>query len=376
MVWSSISLATCNNAASWDRADSICTGLTRPILVVPLSVNTEIRHGNAFAARRGAKVVAVQHAETQALDGEFKVSGSLVEWFRGSNIVVHGSPRQLLMILLAQLSDELQPWQLQAWAEAATKAHNICLARRCSMYKPMRVAVLMLLLTDAMAAIASGVNGINNGMPNRISMNVTVPKQTQGATFGEKVNAGLQSAGSALASGASLIIECGAAACVVALPDGSGYRAALESMTLAPLEATQGQTVRKAAAGAAMLGGALPGGSILSAAVSSVGNLAGGSGGGAAAASYAATGRSAAPRALASSTRADGSIDVTEPLAAGDYALTLVVAKANSGIKDTLQTQVRAAAPTRIRMRLIFSAADGALRARHDSSENSIAEMK
>ena len=29
-------------------------------------------------------------------------------------------------------------------------------------------------------------------MPNRISMNVTVPKQTQGATFGEKVNQGLQ----------------------------------------------------------------------------------------------------------------------------------------------------------------------------------------
>jgi hypothetical protein len=28
-------------------------------------------------------------------------------------------------------------------------------------------------------------------MPNRISMNVTVAKQTQGATFGEKVNAGI-----------------------------------------------------------------------------------------------------------------------------------------------------------------------------------------
>ncbi|MEO5563393.1 MAG: hypothetical protein ABIR18_08160, partial [Chitinophagaceae bacterium] len=38
---------------------------------------------------------------------------------------------------------------------------------------------------------------------NRISMNVTVPKQTQGATFGEKVNAGLHAAGSALAQGAS-----------------------------------------------------------------------------------------------------------------------------------------------------------------------------
>lgn len=31
------------------------------------------------------------------------------------------------------------------------------------------------------------VNSINKQMPNRISMNVTVPKQTQGATFGEKV---------------------------------------------------------------------------------------------------------------------------------------------------------------------------------------------
>lgn len=239
------------------------------------------------------------------------------------------------------------------------------------MYQPMRVAVLLLLLTDATAAIASGINAINNGMPNRISMNVTVPKQTQGATFGEKVNAGLQAAGGALANGASLIIECGASACVVALPDGSGYRAALDSMTLAPLDAAQGLSLRKATSGASLLGGALPGGSILSAAVSSVGNLA--SGGGAASASYAATGRSAAPGALASSTQADGSIDVTDPLAAGDYALTLVVAKANSGIKNTLKTQVRTAAPVRVRMQLIFSAADGALRARHDSGENSIA---
>lgn len=39
-------------------------------------------------------------------------------------------------------------------------------------------------------------------MPNRISMNVTTPKQTQGATFGEKVNQGLHAAGSALAQGA------------------------------------------------------------------------------------------------------------------------------------------------------------------------------
>lgn len=38
-------------------------------------------------------------------------------------------------------------------------------------------------------------------MPNRISMNVTTPKQTQGATFGEKVNQGMQSAGSHIIAG-------------------------------------------------------------------------------------------------------------------------------------------------------------------------------
>lgn len=44
------------------------------------------------------------------------------------------------------------------------------------------------------------VNGmkIDGGMPNRISMNVTAPKQTQGATFGERVNAGLHAAGGRL----------------------------------------------------------------------------------------------------------------------------------------------------------------------------------
>ncbi len=42
---------------------------------------------------------------------------------------------------------------------------------------------------------------IDGGMPNRISMNVTTPKQTQGATFGEKVNQGLQSAGSHIVAG-------------------------------------------------------------------------------------------------------------------------------------------------------------------------------
>jgi Ni/Co efflux regulator RcnB len=66
------------------------------------------------------------------------------------------------------------------------------------------VLTLISAATFAQASSEKSINQINNGMPNRISMNVTVAKQTQGATFGEKVNAGLHSAGSAVASGASL----------------------------------------------------------------------------------------------------------------------------------------------------------------------------
>ena len=44
-----------------------------------------------------------------------------------------------------------------------------------------------------------------NTGPGRISTNVTVPKQTQGATFGEKVNQGLHASGGALSQGASTV---------------------------------------------------------------------------------------------------------------------------------------------------------------------------
>jgi hypothetical protein len=45
------------------------------------------------------------------------------------------------------------------------------------------------------SAPAAKLNAGDGSMPNRISMNVTVPKQTQGATFGEKCTAGLCPAG-------------------------------------------------------------------------------------------------------------------------------------------------------------------------------------
>ena len=130
---------------------------------------------------------------------------------------------------------------------------------------PIGAVVLML----AWPAAASGLNGINGSMPNRISMNVTVPRQTQGATFGEKVNAGLHAAGGALAQGAALKIDigCGGAACVIAFPGGDGVRVDLEALRMTPLEGAGRQ---------ALPGGALPGGGIVSAAVSSLAGAGGG----------------------------------------------------------------------------------------------------
>lgn len=237
-------------------------------------------------------------------------------------------------------------------------------------FVPIGVIALVLAFP---AAAASGVNGINGSMPNRISMNVTVPKQTQGATFGEKVNAGLHAAGSALAQGATLKIDigCGGEACFIAVPGGDGVRVDLGALRLTPLDPAGRQ---------ALLGGTLPGGSIVSAAVSSLS----GQGGGAAAASYAATGRIAAPAApsmaaapaLLPSRRASAAaIDITQPLADGDYLLVVVADRAGRGLKDTLKTQVRAA-PPQVKIELVFSVQGGALKTRHDTAKNSVSNIR
>ncbi len=248
----------------------------------------------------------------------------------------------------------------------------------------MQAAAWGLVLVSGVAIAAK----IDGGMPNRISMNVTVPKQTQGATFGERVSSGLHAAGSAVAQGASLQIEaaCDGRQCVVTFPGGHGVRADLQALKLAPAEA-----------GAAAVGNALPGGAIVSAAVSSVSTLSGHAGGGAASAGYAATGRVAPVAApLPSRAAGPGQIDVTEPLVDGEYLLTLVVEKgaaepgaagkgkaadkvvekATSGLKDTLKTQVRTSAPPQVRIELAFQVQDGVLKARHDTAKNSIANVR
>jgi hypothetical protein len=169
--------------------------------------------------------------------------------------------------------------------------------------------LLILLNWGSEAQDTKSVNNINGGMPNRISMNVTVAKQTQGATFGEKVNAGLHAAGGALAQGASLL---GAA-----LPGGSIISAALSKtnsedkewevknqgngfslpenlepgdyfLTIVVASETEGSDILRTR----IRLGVLSGEKGTTAVVSSVSSLSGSGGSGAAAASYAATGRS------------------------------------------------------------------------------------
>ncbi len=179
------------------------------------------------------------------------------------------------------------------------------------------------------------VNNINGEMPNRISMNVTVPKQTQGATFGEKVNSGKINV---------TLVEGG---CVILFPSNEGYRVNTSDKSINELSKNECQAFGEKinaglhsagsalAQGASLLGGSLPGGAIISAAVSSVGNLAGGAGGGAAAASYAKTGKKVQKIQ-------DDENDAILELQDGEYELTFVIVeKATSGLKDTLKTQVR-----------------------------------
>lgn len=206
----------------------------------------------------------------------------------------------------------------------------------------------------------SNINGINNGMPNRISMNVTVAKQTQGATFGEKVNSGKINV---------TLVEGG---CVVLFPSNEGYRINTSDKTINELSKSEcksfGEKVNQGlhaagsalSQGASLLGGALPGGSVISAAVSSVGNLAGGAGGGAAAASYAKTSKTVFKIQ-------DSENDATFELPDGEYELVFVIVeKATSGLKDTLKTQVR----------IGFTVENNVLKTKHDTAKNSVGNIR
>lgn len=100
---------------------------------------------------------------------------------------------------------------------------------------------------------------VNESMPNRISMNVTVPKQTQGATFGEKISASFIDG-----------------SCVLVFPNKQAFRITKSGGKIAQLSSTETSKINSGlhaagsalSQGASLLGGALPGGQIISAAVS------------------------------------------------------------------------------------------------------------
>ncbi len=223
-------------------------------------------------------------------------------------------------------------------------------------------------IAETMVNTKSNVNNINGGMPNRISMNVTVPKQTQGATFGEKVNSGKINI---------TLVEGG---CVVLFPSNEGYRVNTSDNSINELSSNEstafGEKVNQGlhaaggalAQGASLLGGALPGGAIISAAVSSVGNLAGGAGGGAAAASYARTGKMTKADSGKNVWKIqDDESDAILELVDGEYALKFVISqKTPSGLKDTLKTQVL----------IGFSVENGVLKTKHDTVKNSINNVR
>lgn len=244
--------------------------------------------------------------------------------------------------------------------------------RRCS----YAMALALLVLSHAPYALATGP--VDGGMPNRISMNVTVPKQTQGATFGEKVNAGLHAAGNVAAAGGTVVVECGRDACAVAFPDGQGYRADTRRQTLRRLSSAEATALLRGTPPdrASLLGATLPGAGIISATVSSVGNLAGGVGG-AAAASDAATGRTAGGKeGLASAIVAPGVIDVAEPLLDGEYMLVVVVAGSRGPLQEASKTRAGMANSGQVTLEVGFSVEDGVLKTRHDTVKNSISNIR
>ena len=173
--------------------------------------------------------------------------------------------------------------------------------------KLLTIALVLYSMISASGQTEKSVNNINGGMPNRISMNVTVGKQTQGATFGEKVNAGIHAAG-------SFVIFPNKQAFTV--NSSKNKVSEMTSAEVAKVNAGLHATGGALAQGASLLGGALPGGAVISAAVSSVGG----------------------GKPIWEIKDSGNSFLLPSTLTNGEYYLTIVL---SSGLKDTLKTQVR-----------------------------------
>ncbi len=177
---------------------------------------------------------------------------------------------------------------------------------------------------------------IDSSMPNRLSMNVSIGKQTQGATFGERVASGINTAGSAIASGASLV------------------------------------------------GGAIPGLGIVSAAVSSVGQLSNMPGGSSSAAGYAATGVTLSGGSGMSTTVGAGG---TSTVGSGGSSSGLNFSSGATSNQTGMMNNEMAAMSaengkllqTQIQMQhesQVFQSVSNVLKSKHDCIKNSISNIR
>ena len=197
-----------------------------------------------------------------------------------------------------------------------------------------------------------------------VQLSVPAPKQTQGATFGEKVNAGRINV---------TLVKDG---CIVLFPD-NGFRVNTKEKTIEQLSQNDyvgfGEKVNAGlhaaggalASGASLLGGALPGGAIISAAVSSVGNLSGGAGGGAAAASYAKTADKKKKKVWNSDGK-DDNCDGLKSFSDGEYEFEFVIEERTSTASKKEQTRVIIA----------FSSISNVLKTKHDTAKNSVSNIR
>lgn len=177
-----------------------------------------------------------------------------------------------------------------------------------------------------------------NAMPNRvgmgrISLNTDIGKQSQGATFGERVSAGISNGASLVASGASL------------------------------------------------LGAQMPGAGLISAAVSRVGQLTGGVPGSSASASagYAVTGVVGASGGLSTTVGGTGNSTVTTGAANGGVNLNQGTSTNSVGTMNTSLEEMSAQNNQMLGVQIamqrenqMFSSVSNVLKTKHDTAKNSI----
>jgi hypothetical protein len=177
---------------------------------------------------------------------------------------------------------------------------------------------------------------IDSTLPNRLSMNVTVGKQTQSSTFGEKVNYGLNAAGGALVSGASL------------------------------------------------LGGVIPGVGVISAAVNSAAQFSGLPGGAASSAGYAATGVvTVGSGGMSTTVGGNGTSAVVAGSGTGNVNYQAGASSNQTGAMNneisTMAAENSKLLQTQIAMQRenqVFTSVSNVLKTKHDTVKNTISNVR